>query len=317
MKKLLIAAALAAAGVAQAAPPATIVIPGERIVPESLTSSKDGSVIFGSVGARTIWRAKPGSAMAEAWIKPDTDGMASSFGVFADDKSNTLYVCSNSLGAPPAGGAPVPGSLYLFDLKTGASKAHYPLPGAGAFCNDIAVDAKGNAYVTDTNNMQVGQLKKGAKEITTWAGADGAFGPKGGIVDGISILGDRLFVNALGTSKLFGVEIGKDGKAGKAVEIKLDAPIERPDGMRSFGKNSLLVIEGGGPGRLSKVTVSGDTGKRVVIKEGYPDGPVGVTVVGTTAYVVEGQLSLIRGAPSNPPAPAKPFKATAVEVGKP
>jgi hypothetical protein len=41
---------------------------------------------------------------------------------------------------------------------------------------------------------------------------------------------------------------------------------------------------------------------------------VAVTVVGTTAYVLEGQLSALRGSPDTP---TKPFHATSVNVGKP
>jgi hypothetical protein len=272
------------------------------------------------VGALAIWRAAPGAATAQAWIKPGTDGMAAIFGVLADEKSGTLYACSNSLGAPPAGGAAPVSTLHAFDLKSGAPKAKYPLPGAGAFCNDIAVDAGGNAYVTDTNNMQVGRLAKGGRQIEVWAGADGAFGPKGGVLDGIAVLGDRVIVNALVASKLFAVPIGKDGKAGKATEIKSDRIVERPDGMRSFGAKDLLVVEGGGAGRLARVTVNGDTARVATLKEGFPDGPVAVTVVGTTAYVLEGQLAGMMGpapAAGTPPAAPKPYKATAVEVGKP
>jgi sugar lactone lactonase YvrE len=310
--------AAAAAAVAQAAaPPAEIVIPGEKIFPESLTSAKDGSVIIGSVGARTIWRAKPGSAAAEAWIQPGTNGMSSVFGVFADDKSNTLWACSGTpaFGPPQAGAPPpAPSALYAFDLKSGAPKGKYVMPTAGAFCNDIAIGADGTAYASDTSNMQVARLKKGGTALEVWS--DGGFGPKGGILDGIAVLGNRVIVNALATSKLFSVPIGKDGAAGTPAEVKLDRAIERPDGMRSFGKNSLLVVEGGGGGRLSKVVLDGDSGKVTAVKEGYADGPVAVTVVGTTAYVLEGQLGAMRG-PAAGTAPAKPFHATAVEVGKP
>ena len=313
---LLVAAA--AASLAHAAAPAEIVIPGERIFPESLTSAADGSVIIGSVGARTIFRAKPGSGAAEAWIQPGTDGMQGILGVFADDKSNTLWACSGSFGppgGPPGGPPPPPATLHAFDLKSGAPKGKYPLPTAGAFCNDAAVDSNGNVYATDTNNMEVVRLKRGGAALEVWAG-NGAFGPKGGILDGIAVLGKRVLVNALGTSKLFSVAIDGD-KAGAVAEVKLDRAIERPDGMRSFGKDSLLVVEGGGGGRLSRVTLSGDTGKTTTIKEGYADGPVAVTVAGTTAYVLEGQLGAMRGPPGGTPPPAKPFRATAVEVGKP
>jgi sugar lactone lactonase YvrE len=319
-KKEEAATAAAPAAAAAAAPPAEIVIPGERITPESITSTADGTVIIGSVQARTIWRAAPGSATAEAWIQPGTDGMQGVFGVLADEASGTLFACSGSFGAPPTEGPPPPPStLHAFDLATGAPKGKYPLPDTGAFCNDIAVDAAGNVYVSDTSNMLVDRLAKGGDKLVTWAGADGGFGAKGGVLDGIAVLGDRVLVNALVSSKLFAVPIGEAGAAGKIVEIKTDRTVERPDGMRSFGGTDLLIAEGGGPGRLARVTVTGDTGKVVTVKEGFPDGPVAVTVVGTKAYVLEGQLALMMSppAPGATPPPPKPYKATAVEVGTP
>jgi sugar lactone lactonase YvrE len=322
----LIGFAVAASVARAAAPPAEIVVTGEKIFPESMTSAPDGSVIFGSVGQRAIYRAKPGSANADVWIQPGTDGISSIFGVFVDAKSNTLYACSGTPAfGPPAAGAPPPppSALHAFDLKTGAPKGNYPLPTAGGFCNDIAVDAAGNAYASDTSNMEVVRLKKGATGLEVWAG-NGAFGPKGGILDGISVLGNRVLVNTLGTSKVWSVPIGADGKSGAVTEVTLDRAISRPDGMRSFGREKLLIVEGGNGGRLSKITLSGNNGKVETVKEGYPDGPVAVTVVGTTAYVVEGQLSAMMGrrpaaagAPPAPPPEPKPFKATAVEVGKP
>lgn len=298
------------------AAPAEIIIPGEKVFPESLTSSAEGSVIVGSVGARTIFRAKHGAATAEAWIAPGTGGAQGIFGVFADDESNTLWACSGAFAAP--GGPPQPASasaLHAFDLKTGAPKGRYVLPTSGGSCNDIAVGSDGSAYATDTSNMEIVRLKQGAKELEVWAG-NGAFGPKGGVLDGIAVLGNRVLVNTLVTGKIFSVPIGGDGKPGTATEVKLDRAIERPDGMRSFGKNSLLVVEGGSGGRLSRIVLSGDSGKVTSLKEGYPDDPVAVTVVGTNAYVLEGQLGALMGR-AEPDAKAKPFHATAVAVGKP
>lgn len=321
--------ALTAAAHAVAAPPAEVVIPGERIFPESMTSSKDGSLIIGSIGTQQIFRVKPGQATAEPWIVPGTDDIKAVFGVFADDKSNTLYACSNPGfgppraaapgGAPPAGGPPPPptaGSLYTFDLKSGKPKGHYAFPTPGATCNDIAVGPDGTAYATDTTNMEIVSLKKGAKTLAVWAG-NGDFGPKGGVIDGIAVLGKRVFAGTLATSKLFAVPIQADGSAGKVSEVTLDQPIERPDGIRSFGEDTLLVVEGGNGGQLSKVTINGGQGTRTVLKTGYPDGPVAVTVVGTTAYVVESQLAAMMRRPGTPAPDPKPFHATAVEVGKP
>jgi hypothetical protein len=317
----LVVAALVASGAQAATPPAEIVIPGVRLFTESLTSTADGSVIIGSVGGRTIFRAKPGESQAQAWIQPGTDGLAGVFGVLADDKSNTLYACSGSFGPPGAAGAPPPppSALHAFDLETGAPKGKWNVPTAGGFCNDIAVDANGTAYITDTSNMEVAALKPGAKALEVWAGSDGSFGPKGGVLDGIAVVQDKVVVNALRTGKLFSVPIGKDGKAGTVAEVKLDRPLDGPDGQRTWGKDSILVAEGSGVGKLSRVTLSGanlDVGKVTTLKEGFPDTAVAVTVIGETAYVLEGQLAALRG-PPNPDAKPKPFKATAVNVGKP
>jgi len=134
--------------------------------------------------------------------------------------------------------------------------------------------------------------------------------------DGISVLGSRLYVNTLTTNKIFMVPIEGSGKAGPVTEIKLDHAINHPDGMRSFGKDSVLVAEGGGKGRLSRIKITDDSAQVTLLKEGYPDGAVSVTVVGTTAYVLEGQLAELFGKP-DPNQAVKPFHATAVEVGNP
>jgi len=314
---LLLASLALGALPASASVPDTLDIPGERIFPESLTSTPDGSVIIGSIGQKQIYRVKPGASSAEVWIQAGRDGMHNIFGVFADNKSNTLYACSNILG-PPGATPAVNATLYAFDPKSGATKAHYVFPTEKGFCNDIAVDTQGNVYATDSNNMEIVRLKKGGTALEVWAGS-GAFGPPHSVLDGISVLGNRVYANALLTSKLFTVPIGADGKAGAVVEVKLDHEISHPDGMRSFGKSDVLIVEGGNGGRLSRIALNGETGKVTTIKEGYPDGPVAVTVVGTTAYVLEGQLATLMKAPGAPAdnAPPKPFKATAVTVGKP
>jgi hypothetical protein len=187
------------------------------------------------------------------------------------------------------------------------------LPTAGAFCNDIAVGRDGATYATDSNNMQVVRLAPGARRLEVWAGG-GAFGPPGGILDGISILHRRVFVNTLNTSRIFSILIDSDGRAGTISDVLLSRPIDRPDGMRRFGSNSLLLIEGGGVGRLSRLRVNGDSAELETLREGFPDGPVSVAVVGATGYVLEGQLKALFG-PTDPAAPSKPFHATAVPLG--
>ena len=58
-----------------------------------------------------------------------------------------------------------------------------------------------------------------------------------------------------------------------------------------------------------------NSGKVSTLKEGFPGGPVAVTVVGSTGYVLEGQLGLLFR--PDPNAKSQPFHAIAVPVGKP
>src|SRR5450755_3795770 len=176
--------------------------PARRFIRKVLLRSRMAEFIIGSIGARTIYVVKPGAATAKPWTQPDNELTLGIIGVFADEKANTLWACFSSthdVQQPPS-------TLKTSDLQTGSLKERYPLPTAGAFCNDIAVGADGTAYISDTNNMEVDRLAPGSHQLQVWAGS-GDSGPKGGVLDGISVLGNRLFVNTLETNKLFMVPI--------------------------------------------------------------------------------------------------------------
>ena len=294
--------------------PASISIPGDRLFTESLTSSRDGTVYISSYGidgygARTIYRAAPGSAVAQVWIPPASETSPGYLGVFVDDNANILWACvlpERMAGQPQT----APSILRAFDLSTGAIKASYPMPTPQGVCNDIAIAEDGTVYATDTENMEIVRLRPGASALELWSGS-GAFGEKGGILDGIAILGGRVFVNTLATNMLFAVPIELGGAAGPVSTIELNRPILAPDGMRSFGQD-LLLVESGGPGRLSRVTVSGNSGVVATLSENYPGGAVAVTVVGTNAYVLAAQFAAEETLPKTP---TRPYEAVAVDVG--
>ena len=122
---------LALVALARAASPAAaqdrteITIEDASAAPENLTSTRDGTVFFGSTAKGTIYRALPDKAQAEAWISAAEARLTNVLGVLADEKSNTLWVCDNApfgRGTPPAG---LP-ALRSFDLKTGEAKGTYP-----------------------------------------------------------------------------------------------------------------------------------------------------------------------------------------------
>jgi hypothetical protein len=125
-----------------------VVVPSTTDFPESVTASSDGTLFFSSLAGGRIFKAAPGETQAKEWIKPGTNGLSSAVGVLADDRSNTLFVCSTDMTWAgihvPAGNTPT--ALKMFDLKTGAPKGSLALPastlpGQSALCNDIAVAA--------------------------------------------------------------------------------------------------------------------------------------------------------------------------------
>ncbi len=277
------AAALMFIAGAYAAPPVTeIVLPGKGIFPESITSTSDGTLIVGSLGHGNVSRIAPGKTAAEEWIKPGTGGLNGVLGVFADEKGKNLWVCSNNL--ENKGEAT---SVKAFDLKTGALKGTYALPGDGALCNDIATAADGTAYISDTRQNSILMLKPGAKALEVvakdplLAGADGlAFGDT-----------TILYVNSVSANKLLRLDLGPDGKAKGVIDLKLSRPVDRPDGMRAIGKNRLLLAENSG--KMSIVTFEGPGMQNAVIKtikEGLESTP-GVTATRGMAWIVEGKLN--------------------------
>ena len=279
MKVAMLAACLAALGLGSAAhaAPQPVTIADTNVFPESMTATKSGDLIVGSSAKGAIYRAKAGASKAELWIDPKTSGIAALLGVFADDKSHTLYACSVAFGAPPDKADQL-SALRLFDLNTGAAKAAYPMPGgAKALCNDIAVAKDGSAYVSDTLGGQVLVLKTGAAALATWVKD-----PKLGFIDGIAIGGDgSVYVNTVTTGHMYRIAMGPGGSAGEITELQPSVKLGGPDGLRSLGGLRFLQAENG-VGRISIVTVSGTTATVTPLKEGEP----GVT----SAASVRGQV---------------------------
>lgn len=236
---------------------------------ESLTSTADGALIIGSMGKAEVFRAPKGAASAEIWIKPGTNGLTRVLGVFADERSGTLWVCSAA-------------SIKTFDLGSGAPKESYDFPGGTGLCNDIATATDGTAYATDTQGNRIVRLKKGGTALDVWS-AD----PKlAGGIDGIALGDDKtVYVNTFFTGHLVRIAAAQDGTAGASTELNLSKPLSRPDGMRFIRKDTFLLAEGGG--RIDRVTIQGDNANIEVLKDGL-DAPRAVTLIGDTAWALVG-----------------------------
>ena len=277
-----------------------------RIFPESLTSTKNGAVFFGSLGQDSVYRAPATSSKAETWIQPKAGGLQSVLGVFADEPAGVLWVCASATGG--RNGAPVVGetALKAFNLKDASFKATYPFPGGG-LCNDIAVAKDGTVYATDTTGARVLRLKKRAASFEVWASDAMLLAT----VDGVALLADgAVYVNSVGQGTLLRIPVKADGSAGPIAKLETSQPLTSPDGMRSVGGKTLLLVEGAG--RLDEVTITGDKAAIKVLKDGLT-GPTAVTLVGGMAYVSEARLNLRNDPTKNP----GPFRAVGVPYKAP
>ena len=294
----------------------SIALPGARAFPESITSTLDGTLFIGRLGEGGIVRVSPQTGKTEVFVPSGSSQSRSILGVFADDASKILWACSNDLSESggSSGGHDHVSLLIGFDLRTGAARRSVALPGAHPYCNDIAIDASGAVYVTDSSGPNVLRLRPGATTFETFASSDQFLPPPGGGagLDGIAFGGDgNLYVTMFSAGELFRIEI-EEGRPGRVTKLH-GRPLAFPDALRPLGEKSFLLVEGAGT--LDRVDIEGDEFKTSAIRGGFRE-PTSVTRVGTTAWVSEGQLSLFFDPSRRSQSPTLPFRIYAVPLSK-
>ena len=194
-----------------------------------------------------------------------------------------------------------------FDLKTGKQKGAYPLPAPAAACNDITIAKNGTAYATDTPNGRIFTLKPGAKSLELYAEDVRLKG-----IDGIVFGGDgTLYLNIVSKGQLMRVDRGADGAMTGLTELQLSRPVAGPDGFRLIAGNRFLLAEGNS-GRIDEVVITGDKAEIKTLKEGLISPP-GVTLVGRTAYGLEGKITYLLDPKLKGQSP-EPFVAHAIPL---
>jgi sugar lactone lactonase YvrE len=295
----------------------SIPIPGTKAFPESITSRSDGTLYVGRLGDGGIVRIKPHTHENAIFVRPGTLGSRSILGVFADEASNTLWACSNDLSAlgAPAKGSDTGSALKAFDLRTGNGKRSVSLPGTHAFCNDIDVDAKGSIYVTDSANPTILKLFPRATTFEVFAQDSVFSAPQNGGagLDGIAFGSDgNLYVTTYTAGELLRVEV-KDGTAGRVTKLSGNRHLQFPDALRKLGDNSFLLVEGAGT--LDRVVVK-DNGFAVTPIYGNFSTPTSVALIGTTAWVTEGNTTYFFDISKKNVTPPLPFRIYAVSLRK-
>lgn len=297
------------------AAPASISLPGDRVYPESLSSSKDGTLYVGNLGEGGVMRIKP-NGVPEQWIKPGAFGSASTLGVLVDEASKTLWLCSDDLSdvGINISGAKKGSALIGFDLATGAGTVRAEFPGEHNFCNDIAVGKDGSAYVTNSDAPQILKLPAAGKQLEVWFSEPSLQpAPNGTGLDGIAFGHDgNLYFNLFDAAQLYRIDVSA-GKPGKLTKLNPSRKLVLTDGMRPLPDGSFLLIEG--EGRVDTLVVKGDDAIVTTLKDGYVT-PTGVTPVDNIAWVSEGQLDYLFDPAKKGLKPRLPFKIYGVPFSK-
>ena len=274
----LAACAVLLTGLAQVAVTAEILIVNAKSQPESLTMAPGGILIVGSASTPFVYKVRPGAATAEKFIDASEEGAGTFFfGMLADAAANTVWTCQLT---------PVPGTtpakrhtaLRGFDISTGKQKLRWDLPGENSTCNDFSLGPDQALYITDTANGKIYKLAKGTSAAELFLEDRALDG-----IDGITFLNGTLYVNNVRSSKIYRIPVTA-GKAGLPVEIATDQPVKGPDGMRAA--NGKLLVAENGSGKISVITVHGDTATVTVIKDGLKT-PTAVEPAGDAIWIAE------------------------------
>lgn len=256
-----------------------------EVFPESVTSSRDGTIYVGSVKGN-VYRALPQSSTATPWIRySEANGILTILGVLADESSNTLWLCSvpNFFGPERSEGI---SALMAFDLSSAEQKGVYVFPPPASVCNDITIAADGTAYVSDTSNGRIFTLVPGADQLSLFGEDESLIG-----IDGLAFSGDGiLYVNNVRSNQLIRVAITDVGM-GELTQLNVSIELGGPDGFRLIEGNRFLQAEGT-IGRLSVVTIEGDNAQVDILNDELVSSP-GATPVGNTAYVIESNIQYL------------------------
>ena len=237
---------------------ATILIKDAKSQPESLAAAPDGTLIVGSASTPYVYKIKPGSTTPEVFIDASAEGPGTFFlGQLVD--GDTVWSCLLT---------PVPGTnqrhtaLIGSDLRTGARKLRWNLPGDSNTCNDMAVGPDKALYISDTGNAKIFRLAPGAQSAETWLDNRLATG-----IDGLTFVNGVLYYNSVFFNNLYRVPADASGKAGTPVQIWMDAPVKGIDGLRIA--NGKIVQAENGSGKIHMLTLmDGDRAHVTVLKEG-------------------------------------------------
>lgn len=313
IKTLMFACSIAVTVTAAAATAAeqTINLPDLAFAPEGISNDESGNLFVGSLTQGRIVKIAPQSGDISEFAAAGANGLVSVVGLHVD--RGQVFACSSDPGIGVLTGTSAP-ALVAFDAVSGAPTGRYPLPEGGIFCNDITALPDGTILATDSFAPRVYALRPGADQLEIWLDDD-AFADEGFNLNGIAYDDGAVYLARYNTGTLHTVHVGTGSSADVVEHIDLHTKIQGADGLTALGQGRFIVVEGGGlsagaRGALLGVTLENGIARVATIAENL-NVPTTATIVGDTAYVVEGQLDHLFDETAGA---ADPYRILAIEL---
>jgi outer membrane protein assembly factor BamB len=226
--------------------------------PEGVTS-KGGVIFVGSIADGSILAVEKDGTEAGEFVGPDVLDN-SVLGMTVDNNGKMLWVCNSDAINATA-------DVVGIEIGTGEVQVRHELPasrsadvkGAGSLCNDLVMSPNGTLWITESFGGRLFRID--ASKLLTENSAvewlqdnklagdgtdDNAFG-----VNGITLLGGRLFVVNTAFGTLFSIDptldepTGDDLKLVTLTEDGNDLELSKPDGITRLSDTELLIVENG------------------------------------------------------------------------
>lgn len=177
------------------------------------------------------------------WVFAKDPRMVSSVGIRIDEIRDRVLVCNADPGAAEKSGSDTTGKLAglgVFQLSTGKLIKYIDLAkgiDGGHFCNDLAVDKDGTAYITDSFSPVI--YKVDVNYNASVLINNKAFTGKSFNLNGIVVKDNYLLVAKMNSGQLFKIPLDNPNAF---TEVRLKEKIYAADGLLWGPDGSLIVI---------------------------------------------------------------------------